>query len=442
MEAAISITMGKFFNLGTKITRGTKDMPECLVPVDLLHCVDVATGFKVILSDVETNQHWLADGASTILHLCRAWLTGRYTRIVPENTSVAESIRTPLEMGGPQASYDTLTSIKNRRLRLYPSALAFKSQESVGQKSMESQDGHPTVEQEWMLLQGKIWHFYHWLELMHDRMDPSRTPAEIELLKNGGNAIGFEFLEILRERDLKPRTLKLHENARAWLGYSRKVNAIHIFGRCFGDLMVPVTLSKRKLCEKASVCCHDGAAPYGQDYLMAPLSVLRERLDAFAHTDNCAQLAHNLHWCNVNQCFDMCESRKQERSGSLIPCKTLVNNLHCKHSIICGSPLTTCTELPGIFDKHPGAAIIIGTRLLTKSIPKKRAKPEDRHSGEDTVSQRQLRSDSGYLSNKGTATSQDSSIANTTAEVLSKEDYKIRGAAKSSRKLRRTQKNS
>ena len=69
------------------------------------------------------------------------------------------------------------------------------------------------------------------------------------------------------------------------------------------------------------------------------------------------------------------------------------------------SPLTICIELPDIFDKYLGAAIIIGTRLLIKSIPKKRAKPEDRHSGEDTVSQRQLRSDSGYLSSKGTTTS-------------------------------------
>jgi len=440
MEAAVTITMGKFVNLGLKVTRGKKDMPESLVTMDFSESIDIATGFKVILSDVETSQHWLADGASTILHLCRAWLTGRYTRTAPKSANIAASIWTYTNIGGPQTSYETLTSIQNRTLRLYPSELTVKCKEIDERNSTEPRQNDSTVEQEWLLLQDKIWRYYHWLELLHDRMDPTRTPEEIELIRKGGNAVGFEFVEILRERELKPRTLRLQDSARAWLGYSRNVNAIHIIGRDFGDLITPKTLLKHSLSGTASSCSHEGVAPRGRDYLMAPLSVLRERLGALAHTESCAQVADGLHWCNVDRCFDMHKHQDQEQIA-LSTCDSLINSLHCKHSIVCASRKTACTGLPGVFARHPQAAIIIGTRLLTKTVQKKRATSDDREPRDDAVLRRQLRSDSGYVSNKGSNASQDSPVADESAEIASQKGYKIRGVADTSRRLRKRRKN-
>lgn len=37
--------------------------------------IDKASRWNVIFSDVETRLHWLSDGASAILHFCRAYLS-------------------------------------------------------------------------------------------------------------------------------------------------------------------------------------------------------------------------------------------------------------------------------------------------------------------------------------------------------------------------------
>jgi ABC-type ATPase involved in cell division len=68
----MTISAGKYINVGTKIARGIKDTPEFLQIEDYTKNIDEAMQWKVILSDTETQQHWLADGASVILHLCRA----------------------------------------------------------------------------------------------------------------------------------------------------------------------------------------------------------------------------------------------------------------------------------------------------------------------------------------------------------------------------------
>jgi hypothetical protein len=79
---------------GTMFARGKEDVPECLRFDDYKRNMNEATTFKVtsVLSDFETQQHWLADSASVILHLFRTWLTGRRTNNVTER-DVAKEIR-------------------------------------------------------------------------------------------------------------------------------------------------------------------------------------------------------------------------------------------------------------------------------------------------------------------------------------------------------------
>lgn len=92
--------------------------------------MDAATRFKVVLSDFDTRQHWLAYGASVVLHLCRAWLDKKHTRYAPEG--IAEQIWRPESAAGPSASFDTLVNADNRALQLYISDVKRKHQlESV-----------------------------------------------------------------------------------------------------------------------------------------------------------------------------------------------------------------------------------------------------------------------------------------------------------------------
>lgn len=86
--------------------RGLKDAPEFLNLDDYVQSIEQAAQWKVVLSDVSSRQHWLADGAGVILHLCRAYLSGKYTKLDLKDSTTLELSDKP---SGPAASFDVLT---------------------------------------------------------------------------------------------------------------------------------------------------------------------------------------------------------------------------------------------------------------------------------------------------------------------------------------------
>jgi hypothetical protein len=391
-EAAFTLTAGKFVGVNAKFQRGNKDKPEMLRTENYVKNVEEAARFKVILSDSDTKQHWLADGCSVILHLTRAWLSGRYARNAPEGI-VIESATTA---AGPSRSYATLASGKNRQIPLYIDKYTCEGKESVPAEG--SQDSQPTVpapeeptsKHAYFLLEDQAQYYYHWLEQILDRMDRVRKAPEIDLIRQGNNVVGFEFVDLLRESTVMPHTLHLDNGARAWHEYAENWNAINIIGAGFGELLRPTPIQDAN----AGGCGRDLAAPRGRDYLMAPLCVLKEGIDRFRHTRDCAQLSHGQYWFDAERCFGNCPCRS---SRSHRKCQSHIN--HLQSTFTAKSQQNLSTRLPDVFSDRANGAIIIGTHLIAKLLPSTAGQKRPLPDHLDPSSPKRLPSDSGYITN-------------------------------------------
>jgi hypothetical protein len=380
--------------------------------------MDAAVRMEVILSDSATRQHWLADGASVILHICRAWLSQPHPGYAPGD--VADKLWSSQDAGAPSKSLAVLTSIENRELELYVSQVKRVSIPSKSGISLEF-----AVERQWYLFQDLAHRYFKWIEQIRDRASKSRHSADFDLVRQGNKIIGFEFMDLLRsDSRIEPCVLELGAGAAAWLPYARSTDTVHIFGSGFGELVRPILTTG----DSHYRCGQQSAAPRDGDYLIAPLSVMKETIERFRHTSTCVQLSHGLHWWNVDEAFRDCECQRLRPSGR---CTSLVKRLHGVRPGESGTQ--TSSRLPMIFARCPTAAIIMGyePQLLVKyplaaessvSASVDRGARQQHGTTKDSRQNKRLASDSGYASNVGNS-SHDSS------EEPSPEEFRIRGAA-------------
>ncbi|GAB7325025.1 hypothetical protein MBLNU13_g08823t2 [Cladosporium sp. NU13] len=190
-EAAVNLTAGKYLTLSNKISRGIKDTPEYLASDDYVQDIDAASRMGVVLSDSTTRQHWLADGASVVLHLCRAWLSKPHPEYNPKASSI--KLRSTQGSGSPATSLATLTWIDNRELELYVSQSKRLSKPSIG-----GSDDEVVIERQWFLLQDLSHRYSKWIEQIHDRANKARHSTDVDLTRQVNKVIGFEFLDLLR----------------------------------------------------------------------------------------------------------------------------------------------------------------------------------------------------------------------------------------------------
>lgn len=422
-EAAVNFTAGKYLTLSSKVSRGTKDTPEYLASDDYVQDIDAATRIGVVLSDTATRQHWLADGASVVLHLCRAWLSKPHAEYDPKTSPI--KISSPEGSGSPSTSLDTLTSLKNRELELYVSQTKRVSKPSVG-----GRDEEIVIERQWLLLQDLAHRYFRWIEQFHDRANNSRHSADVDLTRQGNNVIGFEFLHLLRGTSpMDPRVLELGADAEPWVRYTRSTDAVHIFGSGFGELIRPCAAIDKL----PSRCHQQSAVPPKNDYLMAPLAVLEGSMEGLQHTTTCAQLARGLYWWNTEEAFQNCQCQCAERSAR---CTSRVKKLRERRPEVSS---TWTRTFPEVFKLCPTGAIVMGYKpqVLVKSAPntdsfvKKSVDQSARQQSGASKSVRQQKlspSDSGYASNVGDS-SRDSQSSSLGAEDSTPGEFRIRGAA-------------
>jgi hypothetical protein len=352
----------------------------------------------VILSDTKTQQHWLADGASTILHLCRAWLSGKHTRLTPKCD--ISSVWSPPLPAGPETSFDTLKSDENRQIQLYPSSFKREIKAELSDEQSDapvtgSSSSSSQITKEWYLLVHQAQCFYHWLEQIHDRILGAQYSGTIDLSRRGTKTVGFEFRDMLSSsKHIEAYTFDCGDGANAWLPYTRSVNAIHIYGTNFGNLLTPTKAQDQKLHQ----CDLEDAAPVGMGSLMAPLSVLKESIERFKHTDGCAQLARGVYWTDVANSFAICRCRRHKTDKS---CRTFVRKLHTESSLSSQSHAAV-VALPEVSWKRPTAAVIFGsepTSLVSKVRSLVVPHVRRRKDADPSSIKRSRGADSGYDSN-------------------------------------------
>lgn len=360
----MSISGGRVVTVSGRISIGTKDTPISFSAHSYEDCIAQARRWNVVFSDTTSRVHWLADGASTILHFSKAYLSpGRDPR--RGSDEILHQIR-EAECSlahGPKWAYETLTLPKLRQIRLDVGNVEPKSKvtnEVNAANQVENKVSSETTTS-WNTFQALAQKYYQYLEQMHDRASSSRRCKDIYLTQalQRSQLVGYNFMDILEdERWVDPRYIELSRSARVWMELTTQLDSINILGGDFGVLIEP------QLCDESDLrrCGQAAAVLQGHDYLVAPMSVLKNVAKRWTkHTHNSVQLAETMHWHDARDSFARCHCKRKLPSSH---CKSLVHALHGKPM---RDQLQIRREHP-IFDEYGEGAIIFGHEqsVLTK----------------------------------------------------------------------------
>jgi hypothetical protein len=426
IDPAMSMSGGKYFNASLRISVGTKDTPTYLSTQSYEDCIDRARRWNVIFSDTTTKVHWLADGASTILHLCKAYLSpGRelrrgsddvLRRIREAESSVAQ---------GPRWAYETLIRMELRQICLDVSNVEMKSKMTSKLISTNQLQREASIEGTSSLstFQGLAEKYFRYLEQLHDRASNMRMCKDVYLtdLIRRSEVEGFNFLDILEgEGWVDPKRLKLEKPAQAWLALATRLDSINLLGADFG------TLIKRKEADEPEQGeCGMVSAPFeGRDYLVAPMSVLKNvARRGTKHTRDSIQLAEDTYWHNARSSFARCRCGHKTPSSR---CTSLVHTLHGKPAKPAKNDAPIRREHP-VFDEYSTGAIIFGheQNVLTKP-PSRSPQP----------SLAAVPSDSGYSSQRADASTLSPSNSSSAVYSAEKDPHRRGFIAKWRKRLR------
>jgi hypothetical protein len=359
VDPAMSMSGGKYFTASLRISLGTKDTPTYLSTHTYEDCIDRARRWNVIFSDTTTKLHWLADGASTILHLCKAYLSpGRDPRRGSDDTLRRVREAESSLAHGPRWAYDTLVSMELRQICLDVSNVEMKAKMTRKVASFNQVQNEASIEGTSSLstFQGLAEKYFRYLEQLYDRASNTRMCKDVYLthLVQRSEVEGFDFLDVLEgEGWIHPKRLKLEKPAQAWLALATRLGSINLLGADFGSLV------KRKQADKPNQGqCGMELAPFeGRDYLVAPMSVLKSvARRGTKHTRDSIQLSEDTYWHNARSSFAVCQCGYKSPSSR---CTSLVHTLRDKPAKPAKDETPIRREHP-VFDEYSTGAIIFG----------------------------------------------------------------------------------
>lgn len=211
-----------------------------IVPTGYLDRIKKARDHFVIFFDVMNNRGWLIDAASALLHLVLSSL---------ERDRLDIDLRRFYKF--KLADMESLDPNQNH-------AVAVLMDEKNTSAILHHQSTHKFEDRV-----NSIWSV---LDIAFDHQD------KIDRIHNNhfGLLEGFEFKDIVTSEVKEIRTCikKLHPGGLNWVGLTRKLNAVTVFGHEFAHLIEPT--------ESTTVCSHGGRVPSGRSYLAACVSDLKK----------------------------------------------------------------------------------------------------------------------------------------------------------------------
>jgi hypothetical protein len=332
VEQKLTISVSKIVGVGGNVLRGNRDKPEYVQQSAYSMQIENARNINVLFYDVAARRGWLVDGASALLHLVRTQVVqGPYggAGSLFNNLSFNPSkFNHPRIDGGPNAAADSLRNDRNMKhavLREFdsyadetiaaplpkeaPTAgedLGNYSKNSTGSGTPRAGEGRKEIYKTTCLreLVSQTWST---LEQIHDRQIEVATTHNTKQFQPpfGKKLEGYEFMGIVSGKHvLTRRDVNLTSNGAAWIDLTRRINAITLFGQNFGDIYKPSEDTERGLCKSWRT------VPRGHDYLVAPVSLLKEiKQRSWEEGDvdlRSPEIAKGVFHSSSNNLFDTC----------------------------------------------------------------------------------------------------------------------------------------
>ncbi|PIA97553.1 hypothetical protein CB0940_05841 [Cercospora beticola] len=239
----VSISISKVLSVGTKAVAGKKDTPmfQCASgPYE--QTINITAKWTALMYDTAERRGWLLDGATALLHMCRAAMTH------PDAPEIGRGLpKSPVDSftyaGANTDAKDILLDKQNRELIIYDDK----------EKPWTFED---------LVLQH--WGTFEEMKSHHFKLRAGETKQWEVSNPLSRRLEGFGFVDILTREPCMPRYHSLSGQASRWLQFTTQCGAINILGSRFGNLIAPLTSCKKTL----------EALPCGHDLIAAPVGLL------------------------------------------------------------------------------------------------------------------------------------------------------------------------
>ncbi|KIL83643.1 hypothetical protein FAVG1_13126 [Fusarium avenaceum] len=273
------VSAGRIISNGPSFDLGTKDKPFQVSRGGYIPLLQwMATKF-VLLWDESDKRGWIINGTSALLHIVRASLAHDKNG----DFSSAFLFERLEESHKPDKANSAIHVLINRR--------------NLNLKLCHEHDGH-------ILLGSRIEYFCNILEKLIDHQAKLVRDCDGKWSDKPRKYLeGWDFEDLARKRDpLYPRVATLEAGGKAWVDFTRSIQAITLFGRGFGDIIRPSVVD---------FCRHWAKLPTKQYYVAVCLSDLREVIKEHgSHADGLARLGDDLIWHTSTTIFGTCQCKE------------------------------------------------------------------------------------------------------------------------------------
>ncbi|KAJ0417237.1 hypothetical protein BJY00DRAFT_316023 [Aspergillus carlsbadensis] len=264
---------------------GTKDMAFGSDLGEYLRRLQWVAKQYVVLYDVGDSRAWLIDGATALLHLLRASMVFSSAEdVMGEFVFGPEELQeAPLNTAGCSASIAVLNSPQNLLQRLY---------RAIGETFQDR------VEEIYHLLEKVFAHQLRTKFLREAGMVAGRLPqAQLE---------GFDFMDLAGDTDhFSARMIEPPGKSPRWFGFTQSINAPILFGRGFGDLLMPRC--------NVNICSSWTTAPSGKDYLAVRVediaAIMRKKGNNLGSP---WRIVDSIYWHMPDKIFERCAESRHE----------------------------------------------------------------------------------------------------------------------------------
>ncbi|RAL08755.1 Pfs domain protein [Aspergillus homomorphus CBS 101889] len=221
----------------------------------------------VVLWDVSERRGWLVNGASALLHLVRASITEDRADRIFKSVCLASEKQSHDAMRPYQwdSACEMLLHPINRKFKINP------------------QDNNP------IYFQDRVEEYFTLLEQAIDYQLRATSREDAATKQPRSLLDGWDFRDLILEKDrIHSRQTVLAHEGRLWVDLTRSIHAVTLFGRGFGDILLPAE----------GGCAAWKTLPTGRWYLAATAPDLSNIAEAYGGPySNPVKLTHNLCLC-------------------------------------------------------------------------------------------------------------------------------------------------
>jgi hypothetical protein len=235
---------GQFVIGGCQFAIGKKDQPIHFSKESYIKKLQWARQRYVVLWDEEDKRGWLVNGTSALLHMFRASLEQfRHDDFSSEFLFDESAFQPPPADQRFQAktAIITLLNANNRRLRLY------RLKEDITEETVIRPDGGretwTKVRTSYTTVEDRVSELFESFEKIvdHQAQEESSTKGlDMKSWLSHNHLQGWDFRDVVMDSDpIYLRVASLPSCGQTWVGFTKSIRAVVLFGRGFGDLIKP-----------------------------------------------------------------------------------------------------------------------------------------------------------------------------------------------------------